>query len=204
MPLIWLMPDCAQCGGASGWWSGSVVDVAFVCLMSLDFPTSAAVDIGVSRYRWRRCCLFCAYHRGCVLSFAQPPALTQGASQPASVASGLASAYNMFMGVHFVGCKNSVWPRRSIQLRLLYIPYHYNVYHVHLLYFHIGHITGTWLQAFLQYSQYSLSFCPSLWWRHRLHISFFISTFLFRSICHIICRINLGCITHRLLDANCK
>ena len=58
---------------------------------------------------------------------AQPPALTQGASQPASVASGLASACNMFKGVHFVGCNNSVWPRRSIQLLSLYIPYHYNV-----------------------------------------------------------------------------
>ena len=61
------------------------------------------------------------------LSFAQPPAPTQGASQPASVASGLASAYNMFKVVHFVGYKNSVWPRQSIRLRLLYIPYHYNV-----------------------------------------------------------------------------
>ena len=153
-------------------WEGGSERPAFVCLMSLDIPTSAAVDIGVSRYRWRQCCLFCAYHRVCVffsaytqaltqgasqpasvasglssaqppaqtqgasqpasvasgLSNAQPPALTQGASQPASVASGLSSAYNMFKGVHFVECNNSVWLRRSIQLRLLYIPYHYNVY----------------------------------------------------------------------------
>ncbi len=126
------------------------------------------------------------------LSSAQPPAQTQGASQPASVASGLASACNIFKGVHFVECNNSVWPRRSIQLRLLYIPYHYNVYQVHLLYFHIGHNIEIWLQAFLQYSQYSLSFCPSLWYRHLLHISFFISTFLIRFICHTICRISLG------------
>lgn len=99
---------------------------------------------------------------------------------------------HLFKGGHFVGCNNSVWPRRSIRLLSLYIPYHYNVHQVHLLYFHNTHLIGTWLQALLQYSQYSRSFCPSLWYRHRLHISFFISTFLIRSICNTICRINLG------------
>ena len=29
---------------------------------------------------------------------------------------------------HFVGCNNSVWPRRSIRLLSLYIPYLYNVH----------------------------------------------------------------------------
>lgn len=128
MSMSWLMPDCTQCGGALGWWSGSVVDVAFVCLMSLDIPTSAAFDIGVSRYRWRQCCFFCVYYRVCVFFSAYAQALTQGASQPASVASGLSSAYKMFKGVHFVECNNSVWPRRSTRLLLLYIPYLYNVH----------------------------------------------------------------------------
>ena len=160
--------------------------------MSLDIPTSAAVDIGVSRYRWRQCCLFCVYFRVCVFFSAYAQAQTQGASQPASVASGLSSASNMFKGGHFVGYNNLVWPRRSILLLSLYTPYHYNVHQVHLLYFHNTHLIGTWLQALLQYSQYNLSFCPSLWYRHRLHISFFISISFIRSFCPTIVRINLS------------